>query len=129
MEFKSYVTEKTKKYIFSYFFSFSGVSIFVNGYTDPTADELKRIMMMNGGTFQVYKNAKTTHIIAINLPDTKVKSLKGNEPICHPKWIVESLKAGKLLDYSNFLLYSNVSKSQPKIHFPKVTKPNTKYGL
>merc|ERR1719189_333165 len=68
---------------------FSGVAIFVNGYTDPTADELKRIMMMNGGTFHHYQSSRTTHIIAINLPDTKVKALKGNELICHPKWIVE----------------------------------------
>merc|ERR550519_3173994 len=101
---------------------FKGIAIFVNGYTDPTADELKRIMMMNGGTFHHYQSSRTTHIIAINLPDTKVKALKGNEPICHPKWIVESLNAGKLLDYTNFLLYSNVSRSQPKISFPKVTK-------
>ena len=110
-------------------FYFSGVAIFVNGYTDPTADELKRIMMMNGGTFHHYQSSRTTHIIAINLPDTKVKALKGNEPICHPKWIVESLQAGKLLDYTNFLLYSNVSRSQPKIAFPKVTKTSTKYVL
>ena len=69
--------------IFFILFHYSGVAIFVNGYTDPTADELKRIMMMNGGTFHHYQSSRTTHIIAINLPDTKVKALKGNEPICH----------------------------------------------
>ena len=78
--------------------------------------------MMNGGIFHHYKSHRTTHIIAINLPDTKVKNLKGNEPICHPKWIVESLKAGKLLDYTDYLLYSNVTSSQPKISFPKVVQ-------
>ena len=45
-------------------------------------------MMMNGGTYHHYFNSrKTTHIIATNLPDSKVKALKGDEPICHPDWI------------------------------------------
>ena len=96
---------------------FNGIAIFVNGYTDPTADELKRIMMTHGGIFHHYQSSRTTHIIATNLPDTKVKNLKGNEPICHPRWISESLKAGKLLDYTKYLLYSNVSSSQPKLNF------------
>ncbi len=47
----------------------------------------------------------------------KVKALKGDEPICHPNWIVESLKAQKLLDFRNFLLYSSESKTQPKLKF------------
>ena len=37
---------------------FEGIAIFVNGYTDPSADELKRIMMLNGGTFHHYMNKK-----------------------------------------------------------------------
>jgi hypothetical protein len=36
---------------------------------------LKRIMMVNGGTFHTYLSHKTTHIIAKNLPDTKVPNL------------------------------------------------------
>lgn len=51
---------------------FSGVAIFVNGWTNPTSDELKRIMMTYGGVFHHYKSHKTTHIIASNLPDVKV---------------------------------------------------------
>ena len=85
---------------------FDGVAIFVNGYTgkdvhnvlvmttttnplrkgncinqykffsEPTADELKRIMMVHGGTFHHYQSSRTTHIIAKNLPDVKVNCLK-----------------------------------------------------
>ena len=51
---------------------FSGVAIFVNGWTNPTSDELKRIMMTHGGVFHHYKNSRTTHLIASNLPDVKV---------------------------------------------------------
>eukprot|EP00095_Tigriopus_kingsejongensis_P006647 snap_masked-scaffold363_size195477-processed-gene-0.12 protein:Tk06647 transcript:snap_masked-scaffold363_size195477-processed-gene-0.12-mRNA-1 annotation:"hypothetical protein DAPPUDRAFT_324417" len=98
---------------------FRGIAIFVNGYTDPSADELKRVMMLHGGTFHHYFNTrKTTHIIATNLPDTKVKALKGNEPICHPRWITESLAAGHVLDYRQYLLYTAQTTAQTKLNFP-----------
>ena len=105
---------------------FSGVAIYVNGHTDPTADELKRIMMLHGGIFHHYPSHKTTHTIAKNLPDTKLKNLKGNEVIVHPRWIVESLESGHLLDYKPYLIYvpSEASNSnQKKIDFQKVKKP------
>ena len=40
---------------------------------DPTADELKRIMMLHGGVFLHYPSSRATHIIAKNLPDVKVR--------------------------------------------------------
>ncbi len=105
---------------------FVGVAIFVNGYTDPSSDELKRIMMVNGGTFHHYfSRSKTTHTIATNLPDSKVKALKGDEPICHPNWITDSLKEGRLLDFRKYLLYTAQSKSQPKIGFGEAAKPSS----
>jgi hypothetical protein len=41
-----------------------------------------RIMMEHGGVYHHYYNSrKTTHIIASNLPDVKVRQLKGPELI------------------------------------------------
>ena len=94
---------------------FNGVAVFVNGYTDPTSDQIKRIMMMNGGIYHHYQSPRTTHIIASRLPDVKIKKLKGNEPIVSPKWISESMEAGKLLDYTNYLLYTAKASDQPVI--------------
>ena len=102
---------------------FSGVAIFVNGLTHISCDELKRIMMTNGGVYHHYQNHQTTHIIASNLPDVKLRSLKGNEKIVRPEWVTESVKAGKLLDYKNYILYSNLNKQQPKIDFSKSMSP------
>ena len=96
---------------------FSGVAIFVNGLTHVSGDELKRIMMTYGGVYHHYQNHQTTHIIASNLPDVKVRSLKGNEKIVRPEWITESVKAGKLLDYKNYILYTNINKQQLKMEF------------
>jgi len=57
---------------------FHGVSIFVNGWTSPSSDELKRLMMTHDGVFHHYYNSHTTtHIIASNLPDVKVSREKG----------------------------------------------------
>lgn len=34
---------------------FAGISIFVNGLTTPSAEELKRIMMTHGGIYHTYQ--------------------------------------------------------------------------
>ncbi|XP_053295980.1 DNA repair protein REV1 isoform X1 [Pleuronectes platessa] len=85
---------------------FSGVAIYVNGYTDPSADELRRLMMLHGGQFHVYySRSKITHIIATNLPNSKIQELKG-EKIIRPQWITDSVKAGHLLPYLQYQLYT-----------------------
>lgn len=85
---------------------FNGIAIYVNGYTDPSADELRRLMMLHGGQFHVYySRTKTTHIIANNLPNSKIQELKG-EKVVRPAWITDSIKAGQLLPYLKYQLYS-----------------------
>ncbi|KAM4731152.1 LOW QUALITY PROTEIN: DNA repair protein REV1 [Anableps anableps] len=85
---------------------FNGVSIYVNGYTDPSADELRRLMMLHGGQFHVYySRSKTTHIIASNLPNCKIQELRG-EKVIKPEWITDSIKAGRLLPYLKYQLYA-----------------------
>lgn len=55
---------------------FSNIAILVNGYTKPGADELKLLMAGHGGNYHLYQNQGgrlTTHIIATNLPNVKVR--------------------------------------------------------
>ncbi|KAA8587973.1 hypothetical protein FQN60_001167 [Etheostoma spectabile] len=85
---------------------FIGVAIYVNGYTEPCADELRRLMMLHGGQFHMYySRCKTTHIITNNLPNSKIQELKG-EKIIRPEWITDSIKAGRLLPYFQYQLYT-----------------------
>ncbi|XP_060682614.1 DNA repair protein REV1 isoform X2 [Hemiscyllium ocellatum] len=101
---------------------FRGVSIFVNGYTDPTADELRRLMMLHGGQYHMYySRSKTTHIIATNLPNSKIKELK-EEKVVRPSWITDSIKAGYLLSYIPYQLYTKQSSVQKGLNFT-VSKP------
>ncbi|XP_053919959.1 DNA repair protein REV1 isoform X1 [Cuculus canorus] len=102
---------------------FSGVAIYVNGFTDPSADELRRLMMLHGGQYHVYySRSKTTHIIATNLPNAKIKELKG-EKVVRPEWIMESIKAGRLLSYIPYQLYTKQSSVQKGLNFNNVCKP------
>uniref|UniRef100_A0A8C7BXZ2 DNA repair protein REV1 n=1 Tax=Neovison vison TaxID=452646 RepID=A0A8C7BXZ2_NEOVI len=80
---------------------FSGVAIYVNGYTDPSAEELRKLMMLHGGQYHVYySRSKTTHIIATNLPNAKIKELKG-EKVIRPEWIVERNHIIKKIETEN----------------------------
>lgn len=82
----------------------------------PSADELKLIMMENGGVYHHYHRPNlTTHVIASNLPTAKLKLLKQYK-IVKPEWISDSLKEGRLLNFRDYLLF--IEQDQPKIEFP-----------
>ena len=99
---------------------FSGVTIYVNGWTDPNADELKRLIHAHGGHYEynLYGDSKVTHTIATNLPNAKVKNL-GDSCVCTPDWIVDSVGAGKRLPVQDYLLYSKHAASQKQLKFEK----------
>ncbi|EFA04888.1 DNA repair protein REV1-like Protein [Tribolium castaneum] len=100
---------------------FTGVSILVNGLTNPSSDQLKLLMAQHGGTFHLYQSSTTTHIIASNLPNVKINKL-GSVPIVKPSWITDSIALNKLLDYKRYLLYTNQTTTQPPLDFPVVAK-------
>ncbi|XP_014282897.1 DNA repair protein Rev1 [Halyomorpha halys] len=94
---------------------FKGISVFVNGYSDPPADEIRNLMIQHGGIYHhYYRSGKTTYVIASNLPDCKIKQTQGIKFV-KPAWIVDCIKEKKILDYRDYLLYTNQSKSQPSI--------------
>lgn len=102
---------------------FAGVSIHVNGLTNPSADELKRIMMTHGGTYDTYhRSGVTKFIVAQNLPDVKIRALIKSKSrlIISPDWIVDCVREMRILDYSRYLLYTNERKNQPTIGFKRV---------
>ena len=100
---------------------FQGVTIHVNGWTEPSNDELKRMIHAHGGNyvFNVYGNTKVTHTIATNLPNSKIKTL-GDSVVCTPAWIMDSIAAGRQLPTDGYLLYKNHG-SQKKLSFSKTT--------
>ncbi|KAI0238331.1 DNA repair protein REV1 [Lamellibrachia satsuma] len=100
---------------------FSGVSIFVNGYIKPTSAELKQLVLEHGGQYHhYYSRTLVSHIVASNLPNSKVAQLT-DEKVMRPDWITDSISAGKLLPYQDYLLYPTHSHSQPHLAFMKHT--------
>ncbi|KAF2789219.1 DNA repair protein [Melanomma pulvis-pyrius CBS 109.77] len=82
---------------------FKGVVAHVNGYTQPSLNDLHTLIVQHGGGFMQYLDGKTTvtHIIASNLTPKKAVEFKRYR-IVKPAWIVDSVQAGKLLPWNNY---------------------------
>lgn len=56
---------------------------------EPPADQLKQLMVTHGGKYHHYYIAnKTTHVIASNLPQSKMKNLK-TQTVVTAGWITD----------------------------------------
>ena len=82
---------------------FRGVVAHVNGYTQPSLNDLHAMIVDHGGGFMQYLDGKTTvtHIIASNLTPRKKIEFRRYR-IVKPAWVVDSIKAGKLLSWDGY---------------------------
>ncbi|KAJ2747971.1 deoxycytidyl transferase [Coemansia sp. BCRC 34301] len=86
---------------------FAGVVFHINGYTQPSHYELKLLLVERGGRFLHYLSKKqVTHIIASGLTMSKEKEFR-NYKIVHPEWVVDSVKAQKMLSWQRYSIFSN----------------------
>lgn len=98
---------------------FKGCIIYVNGKTKPDIAQLHKMIVLHGGTFLAYLGAKgnATHIIAEILTPRKRLEFR-NYKVVKPAWIVDSISAGKMLPWSDYMLINN-DYGQKKLAFPK----------
>ncbi|KAL9244951.1 hypothetical protein vseg_018664 [Gypsophila vaccaria] len=100
---------------------FHGVSIFVDGFTIPSSQELRQYMLKHGGRFENYfSRRRVTHIICSNLPASKIKNLRSFSrglPVVKPTWISDCVAARKLLSWLPYQLEQLVgqAQTQPKL--------------
>ncbi|KAF2011898.1 DNA repair protein [Aaosphaeria arxii CBS 175.79] len=82
---------------------FRGVVAHVNGYTQPSLNDLHTMIVQHGGGFMQYLDGKTTvtHIIASSLTPKKAVEFKRYR-IVKPAWVVDSIQAGKLLPWNDY---------------------------
>lgn len=83
---------------------FKGLSIHINGWTEPSVQELRKLIVENGGIYQAYIDKKTlvTHIITCSLTPAKVRDFK-HMKVVKPEWLVQSAKTGVLLPWQDFI--------------------------
>ncbi|KIX98302.1 uncharacterized protein Z520_05603 [Fonsecaea multimorphosa CBS 102226] len=84
---------------------FRGVVVHVNGYTQPSLSDLHTLVVSHGGGFLQYLDGKTavTHVIASHLTPKKTVEF-ARYRIVKPAWVVDSVKAGKLMPWDAYRL-------------------------
>ncbi|KAL3492232.1 hypothetical protein BJX62DRAFT_203460 [Aspergillus germanicus] len=89
---------------------FRSVVAHVNGYTQPSLQDLHKLIVRHGGGFLQYLDGKTaaTHIIASSLTPKKRDEFRRYR-VVKPAWVVESVEAGRLLPWD---LYKVVDEGQ-----------------
>ena len=94
-ELRSHATDKPQ--------IFRGIVAHVNGYTQPSLNDLHQLIVVHGGGFMQYLDGKTqvTHIIASSLTPKKTIEFSKYR-IVKPAWIVDSVDAGRLLPWGDY---------------------------
>ncbi|KAL3665642.1 hypothetical protein V7S43_009078 [Phytophthora oleae] len=97
---------------------FQGVHVYVDGYTVPSKEEIRQLMLLHGGGFEHYDTDRVTHVVATHLPASKLLQLKKARkplPVVHPDWIVQSIEEKKLLSVQRFLYAGFADPTQSSI--------------
>ncbi|KAF2730128.1 DNA repair protein [Polyplosphaeria fusca] len=82
---------------------FKGIVAHVNGYTQPSLNDLHTLIVQHGGGFMQYLDGKTTvtHIIASSLTPKKAEEFSKYR-IVKPAWVVDSIREGRLLPWNDY---------------------------
>ncbi|KAL4937580.1 hypothetical protein BDV06DRAFT_232488 [Aspergillus oleicola] len=82
---------------------FRSVVACVNGYTQPSLQDLHKLIVRHGGGFLQYLDGKTsaTHIIASSLTPKKREEFRKYR-VVKPAWVVDSVAAGRMLPWDAY---------------------------
>ncbi|KAI4528961.1 DNA repair protein [Schizophyllum commune Loenen D] len=83
---------------------FKDLAIYINGWTQPSVQDLRKLIVQHGGVFQPYldKKAIVTHIITNSLTPAKIAEFK-HMKVVRPEWLVDSAKAGTVLPWRDYM--------------------------
>ncbi|KAF9028865.1 hypothetical protein BDP27DRAFT_1387042 [Rhodocollybia butyracea] len=90
----------------AYFMEFR--SMYINGYTNPSIQVLRELIVRHGGIFQPYLDKKTivTHIVTNSLTPAKITEWK-HMKVVRPEWLVDSVDRDILLPWSDYIWKPN----------------------
>ncbi|KAL1749014.1 hypothetical protein HDZ31DRAFT_28605 [Schizophyllum fasciatum] len=83
---------------------FKDLAIYINGWTQPSVQDLRKLIVEHGGVFQPYldKKAIVTHIVTNSLTPAKIAEFK-HMKVARPEWLVDSARAGTLLPWRDYM--------------------------
>jgi hypothetical protein len=55
---------------------FAGVHVYVDGYTVPSKEEIRSLVLLHGGGFEHYETSRVTHVVATHLATSKLLQYK-----------------------------------------------------
>lgn len=85
---------------------FKGLRFYINGYTQPSATELKELILEHGGIYeQYYTSRPNIYMVTTHLPQTKIDKVSENQVIIKPEWIIDSIRSEQLLAINDYRLY------------------------
>ena len=99
---------------------FAGMTIWVDGYTFPTSDVLRDLIVKNGGTFVTTPGSGMSLCVASALALGKrqryeaLRAKNAGFPVVLPSWIVESDSKGERLPLADFALEGMMDAAQPR---------------
>ncbi|KAF7336714.1 DNA repair protein [Mycena venus] len=98
---------------------FKGVTVYVNGWTSPSVQEIRSLLVRNGGIFEPYlaKHSMVTHIVTCALTEAKMREFK-NMKVVRPEWLTESVKARYLLPWRDFVFVQDARPAPASTQAP-----------
>ncbi|RLV88995.1 DNA repair protein REV1 [Spathaspora sp. JA1] len=97
---------------------FKDCTIFVNGHTTPSINEIHRLVVLHGGKFISYlvNKSSASHIICDWLTPRKSEMFR-NCRVVKAKWIVDCIEKEELLDWKEYRLIKEVAYDQQRLQF------------
>ena len=89
---------------------FKGCVVWIDGLTDPPADDLEQLVVAGGGLVCDSRDRRATHIVAVNMTAAQTKKLKARKrgfakPAVVPQWVVDSAARRCKQDPGPYLLW------------------------
>ncbi|KAJ7772122.1 hypothetical protein DFH07DRAFT_937776 [Mycena maculata] len=107
-----------------------GIAVYINGYTEPSIQELRALLVLHGGVFQPYLDKKSivTHIVTCVLTEAKMREFK-NMKVVYPTWLTESVKAGTLLPWRDFIFVQGAPPASMPRYAADASNPNAQRAM